>query len=81
MCEHQYNMRALVLGGARNVHKLYMYNYYTQTPYVFCNCLNCKGQKAVSNSTVCRHENVYGKSPGYEPEKIDGDFHVDLDQS
>ena len=46
-----------------------------------CNCLNCKGQEAVSYSTVYRHENVYGKSPGYEPEEMDGDFHVDLGQS
>ena len=46
-----------------------------------CSCLNCKGQEAVSYSTVCRHENVYGKSPGYEPEEMDGDFHVDLGQS
>ena len=51
-----------------------------------CSCLNCRGQEAVSYSTVRRHESVYRKkvegTPGYEPEEIvDGDFHVDLGQS
>ena len=57
-----------------------------------CNYLNCRGQEAVSYSTVCRHERVYRKveesasSLGYKPEEniMDGDAcmdHVDPGQS
>ena len=49
--------------------------------WYMCNCLNCRGQEAVSYSTVCCHERVYGKfeesasSLGHEPAEniMDGD--------